>query len=71
LVALPCGSSTVKRPPPNAFPAYSILVLTCASFLVGVLWVRTRNLLLLMFVHASVDLLPNYVETVHAFGLDR
>jgi membrane protease YdiL (CAAX protease family) len=51
--------------------AYSILVLTCASFLVGVLWVRTRNLLLLMFVHAATDLLPNYVEMAHAFGIDR
>jgi membrane protease YdiL (CAAX protease family) len=40
---------------------YSIVITSTAGFFLGVLWMRTRNLLLLMVVHAAGDLLPNLV----------
>jgi len=40
---------------------YSVVITSTAGFFLGVLWVRTRNLLLLMAVHAAGDLVPNFV----------
>jgi len=40
---------------------YSIVITSVAGFFLGVLWIRTRNLLLLMAVHAAGDLVPNFV----------
>lgn len=39
---------------------YSIVVLSAAGIFLGVIWSRTRNLLLCMIIHASVDLLTNF-----------
>ena len=38
---------------------YSIVVTSVAGFFLGVLWARTRNLVLVMVVHAAGDLVPN------------
>lgn len=43
---------------------YSILVTSVTGFFLGVLWARTRNLLLLMVVHAATDLVPNLVPMI-------
>jgi membrane protease YdiL (CAAX protease family) len=43
---------------------YSIAVTSVAGFFLGVLWARTRNLLLVMIVHAAGDLVPNLVPMV-------
>ncbi len=40
---------------------YSVVVTSVAGFFLGVLWSRTRNLLLVMAVHAAGDLVPNLV----------
>jgi membrane protease YdiL (CAAX protease family) len=43
---------------------YSIVITSVAGVFLGVLWARTRNLLLVMAVHAAGDWLPNLVPTV-------
>jgi membrane protease YdiL (CAAX protease family) len=40
---------------------YSVVITSVAGFFLGVLWMRTRNLLLVMAVHAAGDLVPNFV----------
>lgn len=42
-----------------------------AGIFMGILWNRTRNLVLLMALHAMVDLLPNlgdFIRTWHIGG---
>lgn len=46
---------------------YSIAVTSVAGIFLGVLWMRTRNLLVVMLVHAAGDLLPNLVQFVRAW----
>ena len=48
---------------------YSILVLSVAGFFLGILWSRTRNLWLVMVVHAMVDLLPGLNEFVETWSI--
>jgi membrane protease YdiL (CAAX protease family) len=43
---------------------YSIVVTSVTGFFLGVLWIRTRNLLLLALIHAAGDLLPNLAGTI-------
>ncbi len=50
---------------------YSIVVLSAAGLFMGVVWSRTRNLLLVMLIHASIDLLPNFDEFAHVWNLYR
>jgi len=40
---------------------YSVVITSVTGFFLGVLWMRTRNLPLLMAVHAAGDLVPNLV----------
>jgi membrane protease YdiL (CAAX protease family) len=46
---------------------YSIAVTSVAGIFLGILWARTRNILVLMLVHAAGDLLPNLVQFVKAW----
>jgi membrane protease YdiL (CAAX protease family) len=46
---------------------YSIAVTSIAGIFLGILWARTRNLLVVMLVHAAGDLLPNIVQFVRAW----
>jgi len=48
---------------------YSIVVTSVTGFFLGILWIRTRNLLLLALVHAAGDLLPNLAETIRLWGV--
>ena len=43
---------------------YSIVITSVTGFFLGVLWARTRNLLLLMAVHAAGDLVPNLAPMI-------
>jgi len=46
---------------------YSIAVTSVAGIFLGILWARTRNILVLMLVHAAGDLLPNLVQFMKAW----
>ena len=46
---------------------YSIAVTSVAGIFLGVLWMRTRNLLVVMVVHAAGDLVPNLVQFLKAW----
>ncbi|GAB4336125.1 MAG: hypothetical protein OHK0038_14250 [Flammeovirgaceae bacterium] len=46
---------------------YCIAVQSTASLPFAILWIKTRNLWLLMAIHASVDLLSNYPSLMKAF----
>jgi uncharacterized protein len=48
--------------------AYTVAVQSVAAFMFGVLWLRTRNLLAVMLVHAAFDLLSNAPDLLNAFG---
>ncbi|MFM9864379.1 MAG: lysostaphin resistance A-like protein [Micropepsaceae bacterium] len=48
--------------------AYTIAVQAVAAFMFGILWLRTRNLLAVMLVHAAMDLLSNAPDLLRAFG---
>jgi len=41
---------------------YSIAVLSPAGLFLGFVWVRTRSFLLIVLLHAMVDVLPNTAE---------
>lgn len=49
--------------------AYTVAVQSVAAFLFGILWLRTRNLLVVVLVHAATDLLSNAPSLFQAFGL--
>ena len=48
---------------------YSIVVLSVAGFFLSIIWSRTRNLWLVMAVHAFVDLLPGISEFINTWGI--
>ncbi|HXY00567.1 MAG TPA: CPBP family intramembrane glutamic endopeptidase [Candidatus Limnocylindrales bacterium] len=48
---------------------YSIVITSLAGLFLGVLWMRTKNLALVMLVHAAADLLPNVVPFCRTFHL--
>lgn len=53
---------------PLQVAAYTVATLAPVSLLFGVLWLRTRSLLLVVLLHASVDMLPNTAELVRNWG---
>lgn len=48
--------------------AYSIVVLSISGFFLGLIWIRTKNLVVLTFIHASTDLLPSFPDMLDSFG---
>jgi uncharacterized protein len=50
---------------------YSIVMTSLAGLFMGVLWLRTKNLEVVIIVHAAGDLLPNLVPWIKAFHLAR
>jgi membrane protease YdiL (CAAX protease family) len=50
---------------------YSIVMTSLAGLFVGVLWMRTKNLAVVVIVHAAGDFLPNLVPWIRAFHLAR
>jgi len=49
--------------------AYTITAMSLAGIFLGIVWSRTKNLYLVMAIHAMVDLLPNTAEFFHTWGL--
>lgn len=49
--------------------AYTISAMSVAGIFLGIVWQRTKNLYLVMALHAMVDLLPNFAEFVHSWHL--
>jgi uncharacterized protein len=56
---------------PSLFTAvgYSIVLTSLAGLFLGVLWMRTKNLAVVVIVHAATDFLPNLVPWVKSFHL--
>ncbi len=48
---------------------YAIVMLSPPGIFFGVLWSRTRNLLLLILLHGAADLLPNLPDVVRTFRI--
>jgi uncharacterized protein len=48
--------------------AYTIAILSPIALLFGTLWARTRSLLLIVLLHAAVDVLPNLAGFVHTWA---
>ena len=49
--------------------AYTIVILSPTGIGFGVLWTRTRNLLVLALVHGAGDLIPNLADFASGFGI--
>jgi membrane protease YdiL (CAAX protease family) len=48
--------------------AFTVAVLSPVALLFGALWARTRSLLLIVLLHAAVDVLPNMAEFIHTWA---
>lgn len=53
---------------PLQVAAFTIAALSPLAIMLGVLWARTRSLLLVVLVHGAIDALPHAAEMVKAFG---
>ncbi len=49
--------------------AYTISAMSVAGIFLGIIWQRTKNLYLVMALHAMVDLLPNFSEFILTWHL--
>ena len=49
--------------------AFTIAALSPVAVLFGTLWARTRSLLLIVLLHAAVDVLPNLPEFVNTWAV--
>jgi len=56
-------------PSPLLAVAYSIVVMSVAGLFLGTLWARTRNLLLVVLVHAATDVVPQLVDVSRTLRL--
>ena len=50
---------------------YAIVILSPTGFFLGLLWTRTRNLAVVIAIHAATDLIPNVIELAQHFGIAR
>ncbi len=48
---------------------YSVVTLSIAGLCFGIIWARTKNLALLVLIHASVDLVPSFSEFAEIFNI--
>jgi len=49
--------------------AYTVAYMSVAGIFPGIVWQRTKNLWLVMAIHATVDLLPNISDFIKTWGL--
>jgi membrane protease YdiL (CAAX protease family) len=64
------GSEGVHEQLPFLFWAsYTVTVMSLAGIFLGIIWQHTRNLWLVMAIHAMVDLLPNLADFIHSWHL--
>jgi membrane protease YdiL (CAAX protease family) len=57
-----------SAPDPLTAAAYSIVVVSPVGLAFGVLWARTRSLLLVVLLHGWTDLVPNLAEFVRTWS---
>ena len=53
---------------PIQVAAFTIATLSPVALAVGLLWARTRSLLLVVLVHGAIDALPNTAEFVRIWS---
>jgi membrane protease YdiL (CAAX protease family) len=53
---------------PMQVAAYTIATLSPLSLSLGLLWTRSRSLLLIVLVHGAIDALPNAAEFIHTWA---
>lgn len=53
---------------PVEVAAFTIASLSPIAIMLGVLWARTRSLLLVVLIHGAIDALPNATEMIRTFG---
>ena len=53
---------------PIQVAAFTIATLSPLSIALGLLWARSRSLLLIVLVHGAIDALPNTTELVHIWS---
>lgn len=53
---------------PVQVAAFTIATLSPLAIMLGVLWARTRSLLLVVLVHGAIDALPNTAEMIRIFS---
>lgn len=49
--------------------AYTICTMSVGGIFLGIIWNKTKNLYLVMSLHAMIDLIPNFSEFVHTWKL--
>jgi membrane protease YdiL (CAAX protease family) len=49
--------------------AYSIVILSVSGVFPGIIWARTKNIFVVIVIHAATDLLPNLPGFVKTWGL--
>jgi membrane protease YdiL (CAAX protease family) len=54
-------------PSPLMAVGYSILIISVTGFYLGILWARTKNLVVLMLVHAAFDVIPELADILEAW----
>lgn len=54
-------------PSPLLAIGYSIVIVSVTGFYLGVLWARTKNLVVLVLVHAAFDLIPMLADILSAW----
>lgn len=63
------GTEGISEQLPFTFwAAYTITFMSVAGIFLGIVWHRTKNIWLVMSLHAMVDLLPNFPEFVHTWN---
>ena len=55
--------------PFHFFAAYTIVYMSIAGIFLGIVYNKTKNLWLVMALHAMVDLIPNFPDFVHTWNL--
>ena len=67
----PAGTGEALGTHPTLLMAigYSVVLTSVTGFFLGILWMRTRNLLLVALVHTAGDLLPNLADTIRLWRL--
>jgi membrane protease YdiL (CAAX protease family) len=49
---------------------YSILMMSVAGFFLAIIWSKTKNLWIVMTIHAFGDLLPNLPDFIKIWGIN-
>lgn len=59
--------------PPSPLMAigFSIVVLSVVAPFLGILWSRTRNLIIVVIIHGAIDLIPNVIDVAKTLGIGR